>query len=702
MTRRRIAFLTAVAGVLFVASMLRATGGRPSLPLDDSFIYFQYAKQAAAGHPLVYQPGDAPTTGATSLPWMLILSLGALLGMGGKAMIFFAMAVGGALLAVTVHAAGETQRALAPRKPGSERPGDLPLLGLPLAAALVLLNGPLQWGAWSGMEIPLFTAAILLAFLAQVRAGMRPARSAALALAALALVRPEGALLALAAVALWCLGALRDEETRRRIAWAALPLAAAAVLPLVAWLATGEARSSGYAAKSLLTDPGLGLVDALRIAALRGAGLSAALLGGIGPFPDGQGLYAYQSEAAALFVPPLAGVLFLVGILPALGRELGEARPGPGALGVAWVFGLIFATCLLEEPDAHFSRYQMPILPVFLAWVAIGVGRIARVGRDSLAGFQRIAPGILLYLGLASSVSFLFFLAAFGDNCSDIDRMQIRFGETLREELEGSGRVAINDAGAIAYFSHHPTLDLVGLTTPGFAGLWRQGSGVLWEKLESLPPGRRPDWFCIFPNWFDFDGVGILRRVGSVRLLRPSIVDAEKVLYRADWSLAGSGEEPRLPAPPSGSWRVVDRLDVADVDSEAAHAFRWDEGGQAGSGGSLLRRAGFPNDPREILDAARPVLGGVSFRIARSGAGAVTLVARSVTGVRARLLLSIDGGAEEPLELYASGGGQFFDQAIAVLPAGSEPAHVSLRVRPEAAGSAPLVLAHLFTVEAAP
>ncbi|MBZ0267445.1 hypothetical protein K8I85_04770, partial [bacterium] len=123
MTRRRIAILVAVAGALFVVSMLRATGGRPSLPLDDSFIYFQYAKQAAVGHPLVYQPGEVPTTGATSLPWMLLLSLGALLGMGGKAMIFFAMAAGGALFAVAVHAAGETQRALAPRKPGSQRPG---------------------------------------------------------------------------------------------------------------------------------------------------------------------------------------------------------------------------------------------------------------------------------------------------------------------------------------------------------------------------------------------------------------------------------------------------------------------------------------------------------------------------------------------------------------------------------------------------
>ena len=39
-------------GLLYLASMLWATGGRPSLPLDDSFIYFQYAREAARGNPL--------------------------------------------------------------------------------------------------------------------------------------------------------------------------------------------------------------------------------------------------------------------------------------------------------------------------------------------------------------------------------------------------------------------------------------------------------------------------------------------------------------------------------------------------------------------------------------------------------------------------------------------------------------------------
>ena len=50
-----------------------AGGGGMSLPLDDSFIYLQYAKAIAEGHPFVYTPGNAPTTGSTSLLYPLLL-----------------------------------------------------------------------------------------------------------------------------------------------------------------------------------------------------------------------------------------------------------------------------------------------------------------------------------------------------------------------------------------------------------------------------------------------------------------------------------------------------------------------------------------------------------------------------------------------------------------------------------------------------
>jgi hypothetical protein len=683
---RRSLLLVFAVGVVFLASMLRATGGRPSLPLDDSFIYFQYARQAAAGAPFVYQPGESPTTGTTSVPWMIVLSLGSLLGFDGKAMIFLAMILGGLLLAVCVRLAGNAELQFA-RTAGEDAPPRA--LGMPLAALLVLLSGPLHWGAWSGMEIAYFAAAVVWTFAEVPRSAGRPAMRAALAAAIMATARPEGALLALVLVTMWAVRALLDREARAGLGWAALPFAASFLQPLLNLALTGDARSSGLLAKTLLSLPGADAADVLRIALLRAASLGAALFGGIAPFADGRGLYAYESEGSVLWVPPGAGLLFLVGVLPEAAREWRERKPAAALTALAWLVVLLVSTSALEEPDAHFSRYQMPILPVFLIWTAIGTRRVG----------QRLAEGVRGWLAATAAVSVAFYAAAYGDNCQDIDRMQVRLGETLAETLPPDAVVAINDAGALAYFSGRRTLDLVGLTTPGLAGLWPQGSGVVWESLEARAPRDRPGWFCFFPNWFELDDLGVLRRVGSVRLLAPSIVDAEKVLATCDWTLAGSGDAPRFVAPGS---RVVDRLDVADPTSERAHRFRWRNDERGADAGSFVRRAAFAGLPGdEAIDAGRSVFGEVEFELARDALSAASVVLRTPGGIRQRVLVSVDGGAERAVEIYAPGGGTFHEQPVAALPAGGGAARVRIRLVDEAAGSAPLVLMHVFALAGA-
>jgi hypothetical protein len=208
-----------------------------------------------------------------------------------------------------------------------------------------------------------------------------------------------------------------------------------------------------------------------------------------------------------------------------------------------------------------------------------------------------------------------------------------------------------------------------------------------------MPPPERPGWFCFFPNWFGFDGAGFLQRVGSVRLLTPSIVDAEKVLAAADWSLAGAGDVPR--AVGAGA-RVVDRLDVADVRSERAHAFAGNDGEPGASAGTFLRRAAFaPGD--EAIDGGRTLLREARFALARDPAATATVIVRTPGGVHIRALVSVDGGPWERVEIRGAAG-RFHEQAVARIAPGEGRAEIRLRVTDEAAASAPLVLTHVFAV----
>jgi hypothetical protein len=99
------------------------------------------------------------------------------------------------------------------------------------------------------------------------------------------------------------------------------------------------------------------------------------------------------------------------------------------------------------------------------------------------------------------------------------------------------------------------------------------------------------------------------------------------------------------------------------------------------------------------VDGARTVFGGVSFEIGRSGQGAVALVVRTVTGLRERVRVTVDGSDPMPVEIHGSPSGLFHDQVVATLPPGNGPARVTIRLTETAAGSAPLVLAHVFALE---
>src|SRR5258708_37785107 len=77
------------------ASGSRASAGGPVLPLDDAYIHFQYARVLAEGHPFQYNPGQPPTSGATSLLYPVILAVGYKLGFTGLQLGWWALGIGG-------------------------------------------------------------------------------------------------------------------------------------------------------------------------------------------------------------------------------------------------------------------------------------------------------------------------------------------------------------------------------------------------------------------------------------------------------------------------------------------------------------------------------------------------------------------------------------------------------------------------------
>src|SRR5436190_3118793 len=71
----------------------RGALGPWSAPLDDVFIHFDFARQAARGHPFEWSPGAGYSSGGTSLLYPFVLVPGFWLRLGGLNLMLWAAVV---------------------------------------------------------------------------------------------------------------------------------------------------------------------------------------------------------------------------------------------------------------------------------------------------------------------------------------------------------------------------------------------------------------------------------------------------------------------------------------------------------------------------------------------------------------------------------------------------------------------------------
>ena len=662
--------------LLFAASMLYHTGGRLALPLDDSFIYFQYARQAAQGHFLEYNTGAEPTAGATSLLHTLLLVPGFWLGLDGMGIALYALALGAVWLGLSARLL-----LLLGRRLGGSFSGWV-------GALMFLLCGPLLWGYYSGMAIGLFAFAILLTLYLYLAEDRR----APLAAALLALARPEGIALVLLLLAL--------VAYRRALNWQwGVPLGMYVLQALLLAWCTGEAGASGVEAKWRFAQPHGSLPEQIRAVFFDFAEFVKGILTGSLGHQTSANLYAYDGNYRRMVFAPFIALFFLAELSYRLWSELSARKLGVAALGGAWFVGGVLLTCTLVESDAHFNRYQQPFLPLYILFAALGLGRLDAAGGE---WGSKLARGLACFFGLWGLMSVGFFAVAYGENCSDIRNQQVEMARFIDAELPPDACIAVNDAGALRYFSRRQTIDLVGLTTAGNSAPWRHGSGSLFERLEAMPPDQRPQYFAIFPNWFNFPEGIFLQPLHRIRVFEPSIIDAEKVLYQANWAASLSGEAIRNRTLLEEGWRVVDKVDVADLESERRHGYQskvWVPG--SGEANLLLALSAADAPQAVYIDGGRTVTGGERMEVVLHAGQPATVIMRTVTGIAQHFAVFANGKKIANVELPGGRGRQWLELAVGQIPASDVSDRVEIETQPIHFGGdlRPIVSFHYWVVQ---
>ncbi len=644
-----------VAGGVFVlyASVSRVGGqGEWLMPLDDVYIHFQYARQLALGHPYVYNPGQPATSGATSFLYPYILALGYVLGFHDLALGAWAMIVGTLALLASMVAVYRLSRAF-----------DAPYWLCVMGGLTLGVTGSLAWHFMSGMETGVMCALVLwtLVFFVEMDTAQEgtiyraPTRFIIFA-TLLALIRPEGSVMAVWASLLMAARLWRTVP-KRRLLILLIPILALGVQPAVNWLMTGSSVASGNQSKSLfgLVPYDTGVVIGRILENL--VRMMQEFLSGVG-------------ENGA-YLPFFIGPLALLAVIGMLITNKGVARQAPtqshrwknrliALLVLGWWAIVALAASTLDTAFWHFKRYQIPIMVLFIpaaVWgITILVGGGARYiaptqdengqrgrkqrGRNALRPYS-IAWAVLYAIVILLPALGIFsqFLTLYAYNVGYVASQPLPMARWLAANTPPAAVVAVHDTGMMRYMGGRTTLDIVGLTTPGAADYWRNGPGSVAEFLMT----RKPDYIASYGKGHGY-GLALLEQTSlygpPLAFFKANIEPNTNValaadtqgIYQPNYAAQARRSETLQTSvlPYLMGFQRVDEVNVADIVSEKAHAYRWN---------SVRAGEGYPTDVLEatyldcagdclLRDGGRRISGGESFTVTVTPNQDVILVTR--------------------------------------------------------------------------
>lgn len=550
-------FFSLIVLSLFVGFLLvnlQASDFTLIMPLDDVYIHFQYAQQLADGQPYIYNPGQPPTSGATSFLYPYVLALGNLIGFQELKLGLWAMLIGAAAFLFSLVAIFKICESL--NLPAS--------LGL-LTATLFAFTGLFPWHFFSGMETGFVVAfALWTAYFFIVENRWKFIITASL----MALIRPEASIMAMIAAGLMLVKVWLKEHRNLSIVFYGsllIPIAMIALQPLINYLITGTAVASGNSSKSLL-----GIIPS-----------DYSLI--IGRILDNfsrmwwELFIGYSNERGIFLLPLCLMPTALIGLTYLLRKRRYRWL---GVLLLLWLVLISGAISTLDTAFWHFRRYQIPLVALCFPVAMLGYYRLYQFLNIRKERHPFRWSSLIPFIWSFSSLLILAnFLHLYHVNVDYVYRQPYQMALWLQENTPEEAVIAVHDVGMMRYYGKRNTLDIVGLTTADAADYWRNGPGAVGEFLLLY----RPDYIASYGRGH---GYGLYMLADTPIYGEPIITFPIKywqrqanvalatdiqAIYQPNWD--------KLSKPmsifPYAEYDVLTSIDVAQIQSEADVEYQW-------------------------------------------------------------------------------------------------------------------------------
>jgi hypothetical protein len=623
--------------LVFLGLMLAATDGHFVPQVVDLYLVCQYAKVMAEGHPFQYGPGDAPSTGATSLLHTVLLAAAHAVGIRGEALVGFAIALGAGLYVASVLVARRAALLLAGPAEGW------------LAGLLVALGGPVVWAFLYGADSALVIALALLLFERMIATWSSPRPWGWVVPAALlALTRPEGLPLAVLLAAAWIAREGR-RAGRRNLALSLLPVAAGVGVMVLYKAVTGSWVGTSFTDKSLFAS--YGLAQGLAIFSEYAIDLVRGVL--LGFYPS-QAPIGFARGWAPYFLPPLGLAAALLGAVRS--REE-SARP-------VWTWLLAStAVVVLAMPNLflgfHFQRYVVWTIPPLAVLSAVGLSEACRLvsGGDPAVRRRAFLAGAALWVSLALLATARF-AVQYADLAAGVYRRDVLTAHWIVRNLPPGVAIA-NLATSVEYLTGHRSVNLHGVTTPAFFGnrAAEREAGVL-EVLARMDPAERPPYLATTLSALD-SYPSMRDLVAGPPLFRTNSFSDEIAIVPMRYDVVEGAADPHAPETAAAvrGLELVDRLNVCDARDEGAHRYVFrSRAGTAPLYGTVrvdTYGEGAGAGPR-MADGGRPIFGHESFAVRTRPGRDLLIVLRTAAALDGNLL-KVEGPSRLGIEFPEAG-----------------------------------------------
>ncbi len=607
-----------IISVAFFIVMMLYTGFQLSAPLDDAFIYFQYAKNMAKGNFFEFVRGEGYSSGATSFLYAMILTPFAFILRGSSLIIIVTYLIGAGCLFLSAYFIYRILLKLGVEKIFSFFGG-----------VFFVTNGNVLWGFFSGMEIPLFASLIIMILYYIL---CNAVKERVILLCFLSIVRPEGFFLVVFFLIIKLIDVLLNQKQKRNenLFVYILPLFPGLFYFTINKIFTGDFMPNTMRAKSDFS--------------LHYPVYTEIFRNGFQKYFDFL-INVYNGGHEHWFFH-YSFFVFVIGIMAGVSSEITSRKLGFFSVCFVWFFLGTMSTVFSSFFTVHNYRYAMPFMIIFNTVFIYGLfnllsGLNLNLKKDKVNFYFAVIFLLLLF----NFFTIIANIINFGKDCRDIKNQSIAAGKWIKENLPKDARIAINDIGAITFFSDAKIYDLVGLVTNGQAEVFRHGLAGVYERLERV----KPDYFMIHLGWFNYErysffGLSDKRLVTFNLDLEPPyyVVGSPEVCVKFKTDLVNSGDTMKNDFY-NPDFVLVDKIDVCDLISEKKHNYKIWTCFVPDYPDTLLEEAKDRYKDIVLIDGGRETIGGEKFVVYNLSPGRdLKIVRRSFKPEKAKLKVVID------------------------------------------------------------